>query len=174
MNEAVVRVTEGNCRSTRATSKNAETPLGSNPPAPVKAENTTATVQGQAIDKEVTVLLMSDDKKACLPKKQPTSKRSKPMLGPQRQTDHKTLAAMKLEKDFNLETVSKEIVFKDCHVMTDDSSYADWLLSQGIDDSIPLRKILKMIYIKTLTHKKPLVLLQLKVKVAILKQIQNY
>ena len=123
MNQAIARVTEGNRRNTRAPSKTTETPLGLNPPAPVKT-----TLQGQAIDKDVTILLTSDDKKACLPKKQPTSKRSKPLLGPQRQTNCKTFADMKranVDDNFNLQSVSKEIVFEDCHVMMYDSSYAD-------------------------------------------------
>ena len=66
------------------------------------------------------------------------------MLGPKRQNDCKTLADMKhteKDDDFNLQSVSKELVFKDCHVITDDSSYADWLLSQGIDDSVQLPPI---------------------------------
>ena len=115
--------------------KSTETPLDSNPPPPVQSN-----LQGQALDKDVMVLLTSEDKKACLPKKQPTSKRSKPRLGPKRQNDHKTLVDMKCTEkdDFNLQSVSKELVFKDCHVMMDDSSYADWLLSQGIDDSVQL------------------------------------
>ena len=97
--------------------------------------------QGQAIDKDLTIILTSEDKKACVPKKTPTSRRSKHMLGPQRQVDHQTLAQMKWEntdEDFNLDLVGSQMVIEDCHVMTDDSSYADWLLKQGIEDTVQL------------------------------------
>ena len=63
------------------------------------------------------------------------------MLSPQRQVDHQTLAQMKQEntdEDFNLDSVGSQMVIEDRHVMTDDSSYADWLLKQGIEDTVQL------------------------------------
>ena len=104
------------------------------------------------------------------------------MLGPKRQNDCKTLADMKhteKDDDFNLQSVSKELVFKDCHVITDDSSYADWLLSQGIDDSVQLPPIterktlnLKKLYVKT--NLNPLCIVPLKVQMVGHKEIVKY
>ena len=145
LNQAVAKVTEESCCNTRSTSKTTEnTPLGTNPPLPMKLNTKPQAVtstQGQAIDKDLTIILTSEDKKACVPKKPPTSRRSKHMLGPQRQVDYQTLAQMKwenTEEDFNLDSVGSQMVIEDCHVMTDDSSYADWLLKQGIEDTVQL------------------------------------
>ena len=145
LNQAVAKVTEGSHHNTRSTLKTTDnTPLGTNPPLPMKLNTKPQAVtstQGQAIDKDLTIILTSEDKKACVPKKPPTSRRSKHMLGPQRQVDHQTLAQMKQEntdEDFNLDLVGSQMVIEDCHVMTDDSSYADWLLKQGIEDTVQL------------------------------------
>ena len=84
LNQALAKVTEGSCHNTRSTLKTTDnTPLGSNPPLPMKPNTKPQAVtstQGQAIDKDLTIILTSEDKKACVPKKPPTSRRSKHML----------------------------------------------------------------------------------------------
>ena len=82
-------------------------------------------------DKELTVTISSSDVKKCKPQ---VARRGVPFLGPNRQTDRNTLAEMKKIDSLEPESKAKNKaeVIEDCQVPVDYTSYADWLLEQGI------------------------------------------
>ena len=145
MNQALAKVTEGSCCNTRSTLKTTDnTSLGSNPPLPMKPNTKPQAVtstRGQAIDKDLTIILTSEDKKLVFLKNHQLQGGQSICLVHRDKLTHQTLAQMKQEntdEDFNLDLVGSQMVIEDCHVMTGDSSYADWLLKQGIEDTVQL------------------------------------
>ena len=126
---------------TTAASSNDATPLALNPdiisdvkptitPKPVAAEVKTSS---KGADKELTVTISSSDVKICKPQ---VARRGKPLSGPNRQPDRKTLAEMRKinSPQAKPKDSSREEVIEDCQVQLEDSSYADWLIQQGIGD----------------------------------------
>ena len=84
-------------------------------------------------DKELSVTISSSDVQWCKPQ---TARKGKKMLGPNCQDDRKTLAEMKKNPSPQENTSGKKNVIEDCQVPIDNTTYADWLLEQGIPDSI--------------------------------------
>ena len=64
------------------------------------------------------------------------------MARPHHQDDHKTLAEIKKLKagqsNVTVDLTDMQNVIEDCHVLTDETEYADWLIQQGIDPNVPL------------------------------------
>ena len=87
----------------------------------------------KATDKDLTVTISSSDVKICKPQ---VARRGKPLSCPNRQPDRKTLAEMKKinSPQAKPKDSSREEVIEDCQVQLEDSSYADWLIQQGIGD----------------------------------------
>ena len=87
----------------------------------------------KATDKDLTVTISSSDVKICKPQ---VARRGKPLSCPNRQPDRKTLVAMKKinSPQAKPKDSSREEVIEDCQVQLEDSSYADWLIQQGIGD----------------------------------------
>ena len=84
-------------------------------------------------DKELSVTISSSDVQWCKPQ---TARRGKKMLGPNCQDDRKTLVEMKKKQSAQEKTSGQKNIIEDCQVPIDNTTYADWLLEQGIPDSI--------------------------------------
>ena len=123
-------------------------PLGLPPPLPVPQDVQTAETKPKKkkkavvpdIDeknKKLQIEISESDKASCnaFVHKQ-TARRGRPFMknqGP----DRKTSAQIKKQDEIKQEPQEQiEIVKEDCHVQVDDSSYGDWLLTQGIDLSM--------------------------------------
>ena len=135
--EAVERVTRGS-RTMRSSGRGDNTPLGTDPqpqpPADTKKNNKA----------ELSIVVSEEDQKACANKKLQTAKRSKKFPKAPQQESRKTLAELKKpqsETEEAIDLTGHPYVIEDCHVMTEDSSYADYLLEQGIDMSAPLQEL---------------------------------
>ena len=135
--EAVERVTRGS-RTMRSSGHGDNTPLGTDPqpqpPADTKKNNKA----------ELSIVVSEEDQKACANKKLQTAKRSKKFPKAPQQESRKTLAELKKpqsETEEAIDLTGHPYVIEDCHVMTEDSSYADYLLEQGIDMSAPLQEL---------------------------------
>ena len=65
-------------------------------------------------------------------------KRAKKLARPH----HKTLAEIKKIKagqsNVTVDLMDMQNVTEDCHVLTDETDYAHWLIQQGIDSNVPL------------------------------------
>ena len=135
--EAVERVTRGS-RTMRSSGCGDNTPLGTDPqpqpPADTKKNNKA----------ELSIVVSEEDQKACANKKLQTAKRSKKFPKAPQQESRKMLAELKKpqsETEEAIDLTGHPYVIEDCHVMTEDSSYADYLLEQGIDMSTPLQEL---------------------------------
>ena len=132
---------------TRSTQKDDGTPLNSPPPPPnmekdvpnaadkpKKGQKNSGSKKMTDPNKELQIEISETDKASCTPFfcKQ-TARRGKPFIK-QSEPEQKTLAQLKKQtaqiKIEPQETV--KVVKEDCHVQIDDSSYGDWLLTQGI------------------------------------------
>ena len=102
--------------------QDATMPLGT-APAPVNLEQT------EVDCKQFSVVIHAKEKNICQPQ---TSHRNKPITGPRKQPDHKTLAQLKKTQSEQENKEDKETVIEDCQVDVDDSSYGDWLIYQGL------------------------------------------
>ena len=123
-------------RQTRSTTRANSTPLGSDPPQP---KTVTETLEEQSKGTQLSIVISEEDQEVCKPKKMPTAKRAKKLLGPQRQVDRKTFNELKKSNNDTQKDVTPTNVIEDCYVMTDDSAYGDWLVEQGIylQNSLP-------------------------------------
>ena len=99
-------------------------------PKPVATEVKTSS---KGRDKDLAVTISPSDVKICKPQ---VARRGKPLSGSNRQPDRKTLAEMKKinSPQAKPKDSSREEVIEDCQVQLEDSSYADWLIQQGIGD----------------------------------------
>ena len=79
VNKAVAKVTEAG-RQTRSTTCANSTPLGSDPPQP---KTVTETLEEQSKATQLSIVVSEEDQEVCKPKKMPTAKRAKKLLGPQ-------------------------------------------------------------------------------------------
>ena len=133
------KVTEG-AQTTRSRTRADKTPLGSAPPFP---EAETRQVKDEK-DKEpqLAVIVSEHDQQVCKPRRAQTAKRAKKLLRPHHQDDHLTLAKMKKinagESNAPIDLTVMKNVIEDCHLPTDETDYADWLIEQGIDPNAPL------------------------------------
>ena len=84
-------------------------------------------------DKQLSVTITSSDVKWCKPQ---TARRGKKMLGPNQQDDRKNLADLKKVQTTQDMHPTKKDLIEDCQVPIDNTAYADWLLEQGIPDSV--------------------------------------
>ena len=87
-------------------------------------------------EKEVSVVILEANIEHYKPEKGPSAKRAKPFMGPHRQTDQLTVNEMKKNETPSKDETYKgmgEVVIEDCQVPVDNTSYADWLLEQGLD-----------------------------------------
>ena len=123
-------------RQTRSTTRANSTPLGSDPPQP---KTVTETLEEQSKATQLSIVVSEQDQEVCKPKKMPTAKRTKKLLGPQRQVDRKTFNELKKSNNDMQKDVTPTNVIEDCYVMTDNSAYGDWLVEQGIylQNSLP-------------------------------------
>ena len=139
VNRAVAKVTDGG-QTTRSRSCSDQTPLGTHPPKEVTAQVPKEVKPN--ISDELAVVLCKHDQEICKPKKAPTTKRAKKLARPHHQDDCKTLAEIKKLKagqsNVTVDLTDTQNVIEDCHVLTDETDYADWLIQQGIDANVPL------------------------------------
>ena len=134
------KVTEG-AQKTRSRTHADKTPLGSAPPFS-EAEMMKQVEQEKDKEPQLTVIVSEHDQKMCKPKKAPTGKRAKKLLGPHHQDDCKTLAEMKKikagESKAPIDLTDTKNVIEDCCMLTNETNYTDWLIQQGIDANAPL------------------------------------
>ena len=93
-------------------------------------------------EKEVPVNILQVDMMICKSKIIPSAKQAKPFLGPHRQNDRLTLNQMKKPQTQAPEPSDKEqkeIIIEDCQVPVDNTSYANWLLEQGINTNVDVQ-----------------------------------
>ena len=125
--DAVARVT--NPRGTRNSAKTADM-VSSGMTATTMATEVRQSTPQPNLPKDCSVVITKGHEKpvqrAC---------RAKPLQGPAKNPDHKTLAQLKkpeVQAETNKENVQINVI-EDCHVSVDESSYGDWLIAQGID-----------------------------------------
>ena len=96
-----------------------------------KPAATEVKASSKGTEKELTLSISSSDVNICKPQ---VARRGKPLSGPNRQPDRKTLAEMKKinSPQAKPKESSREEVIEDCQVQLEDTSYADWLIEQGI------------------------------------------
>ena len=134
----MAKVTDGG-RTTRSRSHFDQTPLGTDPPK----EEVPKEVKPNISDEPQLAVVVSEHKQElCKPKKAPTAKRAKKIAGPHHQDDRKMLAEIKklkaAQSTVTVDLKDMQKVIEDCHVLTDETDYADWLIQQGIDPNVPL------------------------------------
>ena len=134
----MAKVTDG-CRTTRSRSHSNQTPLGTDHPK----DEVPKEVKPNISDEPQSAVVVSKHKQElCKPNKAPTAKRDKKIAGSHCQDDHKTLAEIKklkaAQSTVTVDLKDTQNVIEDCHVLTDETDYADWLIQQGIDPNVPL------------------------------------
>ena len=129
LNQAVNKVNVCTTRNSTKTATSTDTtpPLETNSP-PVRNEATEC--------KEFSIVIPEKEKDIC--RGPPKAHRAKPLTGPNKQLDHKTLAQMKKTPTESLEAERPKNVIEDCEVTVDESTYGDWLIKQGLNMDVDI------------------------------------
>ena len=134
----MAKVTDGG-RTTRSRSHSNQTPLGTDPPKDEVPKEVKPNISDEP---QLAVVVFEHEQELCKPKKAPTAKRAKKIAGPHHQDDCKMLAEIKklkaAQSTVTVDLKDTQNVIEDCHVLTDETDYADWLIQQGIDPNVPL------------------------------------